>query len=74
MTAVLVVLLTIFVALCGPNHTTVYVVPSQIVAVLKHLPHAGEGPTKIITGNGSLLVCETPEEVLQKIYDREGGK
>jgi hypothetical protein len=65
MTAVLPTVLT-FVALVGPHGTTVYIAPSQIVAIIDS-PNVGACPTTLITMSQPLYVCESPAEVKRKL-------
>jgi hypothetical protein len=48
MTAVLLTVLNLFVAFAGPHGTTMYVAPSQIVAIIDS-PDVGACPTTLIT-------------------------
>jgi hypothetical protein len=66
MTAVLSTVLNLFVALAGPTGATVYVAPSQIVAIIDS-PNVGACPTTLITMSQSLYVCESPAEVKRKL-------
>jgi hypothetical protein len=66
MTAVLPTVLNLFVALAGPTGTTIYVAPSQIVAIVDS-PDVGASPTTLITMSQSVYVCESPAEVKQKL-------
>ena len=66
MTAVLPTVLNLFVALAGPQGTTVYVAPSQIVAIIDS-PDVGACPTMLITMSQSVYVRESPAEVKQKL-------
>ena len=65
MTAVLLTVLNLFVALAGPTGTTIYVAPSQIVAIIDS-PDVGACPTTLITMSQSVYVCESPAEVKRK--------
>ena len=65
MTAVLLTVLNFFVALAGPIGATIYVAPSQIVAIIDS-PDVGACPTTLITMSQSVYVCESPAEVKQK--------
>jgi hypothetical protein len=60
MTAVLPTVLT-FVALAEPHGTTVYIAPSQIVAIIDSCP------TTLITMSQPAYVCESPAEVKRKL-------
>ena len=66
MTAVLPTILNLFVALAGPTGTTIYVAPSQIVAIIDS-PDVGACPTTLITMSQSVYVCESPAEVKRKL-------
>jgi hypothetical protein len=66
MTAVLTTLLTLFVALVGPNDTTVYVAPSQVVAIIES-HGVGACPTTLTTVNQPVFVCESASEVKRKL-------
>ena len=66
MTAVLITLLNLFVALAGPHGTTMYVAPSQIVAIIGS-PDVGACPTTLITMSQPVYVCESPAEVKRKL-------
>ena len=66
MTAVLPMLLYLFVALFGPNGSAIYVAPSQIVAVIGS-PGVGACPTTLITMSQPVYVCESPAEVKRKL-------
>ena len=66
MTAVLPTVLNLFVALAGPTGTTIYVAPSQIVAIIDS-PDVGACPTTLITMSLSVYVCESPAEVKRKL-------
>jgi hypothetical protein len=48
MTAVLPMVLNLFVALTGPHDTAIYVAPSQVVAIIGS-PGVGACPTTLIT-------------------------
>ena len=65
MTAVLTTLLTLFVALVGPG-TTVYVAPSQVVAIVDS-HGVGACPTTLTTVNQPVFVCESASEVKRKL-------
>jgi hypothetical protein len=65
MTAVLPTVLT-FVALAGSYGTTVYIAPSQIVAIIDS-PNVGACPTTLITMSQPVYVCESPAEVKRKL-------
>jgi hypothetical protein len=66
MTAVPSMVLSVFVALVGPNGSAVYVAPSQIVAVIAS-PGVGACPTMLITMSQPIYVCESPAEVKRKL-------
>jgi hypothetical protein len=66
MTAVLLTVLNVFVALAGPHGTTMYVAPSQIVAIIGS-PDVGACPTTLITMSQAVYVCESPAEVKRKL-------
>jgi hypothetical protein len=66
MTAVLLTVLNLFVALTGPHGTTMYVAPSQIVAIIGS-PDVGACPTTLITMSQPVYVCESPAEVKRKL-------
>ena len=66
MTAVLTTLLTLFIALVGPNGTTVYVAPSQVVAIVDS-HGVGACPTTLTTVNQPVFVCESASEVKRKL-------
>jgi hypothetical protein len=66
MTAVLPTVLNLFVALAGPTGSTIYVAPSQIVAIIDS-PHVGACPTTLVTMSQSVYVCETAAEVKHKL-------
>ena len=68
MTAVLTTILTLFVALAGPNGSAIYVAPSQIVAVIGS-PGVGACPTTLITMSQPVYVCESPAEVKRKLEE-----
>ena len=68
MTAVLSTVLTLFVALAGPNGSAIYVAPSQIVAVIGS-PGVGACPTTLITMSQPVYVCESPAEVKRKLEE-----
>src|SRR5215469_15544101 len=68
MTAVLTTVLTLFVALVGPNGSAIYVAPSQIVAVIGS-PGVGACPTTLITMSQPVYVCESPAEVKRKLEE-----
>ena len=67
MTAVLPTVLNLFVALAGPQ-TTIYVAPSQIVAIISS-SHVGACPTSLITMSQPVYVCESPAEVKRKLEE-----
>ena len=66
MTAVLTTLLTLFVALVGPNGTATYVAPSQVVAIVAS-EGVGACPTTLITVSQPVFVCESESEVKHKL-------
>ena len=66
MTAVLATILNLFVALGGPHGSTMYVAPSQIVAIIGS-PDVGACPTTLITMSQTVYVCESPAEVKRKL-------
>ena len=66
MTAVLPMILTLFVALMGPNGTAIYVAPSQVVAIIAS-PGVGACPTTLITMSQPVYVCEGLTEVKRKL-------
>jgi len=66
MAAVLLTVLHLFVALAGPHGTTMYVAPSQIVAIIGS-PDVGACPTTLITMSQPVYVCESPAEVKRKL-------
>ena len=66
MTAVLATVLNLFVALAGPDGNTIYVAPSQIVAIIDS-PGVGVCPTTLITMSQPVYVCEIPAEVKRKL-------
>ena len=66
MTAVLTTLLTLFVALVGPNGTETYVAPSQVIAIV-HSQGVGACPTTLITMSQPVYVCESAAEVKRKL-------
>ena len=66
MTAVLLTILNLFVALAGPDGTAIYVAPSQIVAIISS-PGVGVCPTTLITMSQPVYVCESPAEVKRKL-------
>ena len=66
MTAVLTTLLTLFVALVGPNGSAIFVAPSQIVAIIDS-PGIGACPTTLITMSQPIYVCESAAEVKRKL-------
>ena len=66
MTAVLPTVLNLFVALTGPHGNTVYIAPSQIVAIIDS-PDVGACPTALITMSQPVYVCEGPEDVKRKL-------
>jgi len=68
MTSVLPTVLNLFVALAGPQGTTIYVAPSQIVAIISS-PDVGAYPTSLITMSQPVYVCESPAEVKRKLEE-----
>ena len=66
MTAILPMVLSLFVALVGPQGTAIYVAPSQIVAIIGS-PGVGACPTTLITMSQPVYVCESPAEVKRKL-------
>src|SRR5262249_24675777 len=66
MTAVLTTLLTLFIALVGPNGTATYVAPSQVVAIVDS-HGVGACPTTLITVSQPVFVCESASEVKRKL-------
>ena len=66
MMAALQTVLIPFIALAGPHGTSVYVAPSQIVAIIDS-PDVGACPTTLITMSLSVYVCESPAEVKRKL-------
>jgi hypothetical protein len=66
MTAVLSTVLTLFVALIGPNGSAIYVAPSQIVAIIGS-PGVGACPTTLVTMSQPVYVCESATEVKRKL-------
>lgn len=66
MMAVLTTVLNLFVALAGPHGTTMYVAPSQIVAIIGS-PDVGACPTTLITMSQPVYVCESPAEAKRKL-------
>lgn len=66
MTAVLTTVLNLFVALAGPHGTTMYVAPSQIVAIITS-PDVGACPTTLVTVSQFVYVSENPAEVKRKL-------
>jgi len=66
MTAVLTTILTLFVALVGPNGSAIFVAPSQIVAIIDS-PGVGACPTTLITMSQPVYVCESAAEVKRKL-------
>jgi hypothetical protein len=68
MTAVLPMVLNLFVALTGPHGAAIYVAPSQVVAIISS-PSVGACPTTLITMSQPVYVCETPAEVKRKFED-----
>ena len=68
MTAVLPMVLNVFVALTGPHGTAIYVAPSQVVAIIGS-PGVGACPTTLITMSQPVYVCESPAEVKRKLEE-----
>ena len=68
MTAVLPMVLSLFVALVGPQGTAIYVAPSQIVAIIGS-PGVGACLTTLITMSQPVYVCENPAEVKRKFEE-----
>jgi hypothetical protein len=68
MTAVLPMVLNLFVALTGPHGTAIYVAPSQVVAIIGS-PGVGACPTTLITMSQPVYVCESPAEVKRKLEE-----
>jgi hypothetical protein len=66
MTAVLPMVLNLFVALTGPHGTAIYVAPSQVVAIITS-PGVGACPTTLVTMSQPVYVCESPAEVKRKL-------
>jgi len=66
MTAVLPMVLNLFVALTGPHGTAIYVAPSQVVAIIGS-PGVDVCPTTLITMSQPVYVCESPAEVKRKL-------
>ena len=66
MTAVLPMVLNLFVALTGPHGTAIYVAPSQVVAIIGS-PGVGACPTTLITVNQPVFVCESTSDVKRKL-------
>ena len=66
MTAILPMVLCLFVTLVGPNGSAIYVAPSQVVAVIGS-PGVGACPTTLITMSQPVYVCESPAEVKRKL-------
>jgi hypothetical protein len=66
MMSVLPTVLIPLVALAGPHGTTVYVAPSQIVAIIDS-PAVGACPTMLITTSQPVYVCESPAEAKRKL-------
>ena len=66
MTAVLPMVLNLFVALAGPHGTAIYVAPSQVVAIISS-PGVGACPTTLITMSQPVYVCESAAEVKRKL-------
>ena len=68
MTAVLPMVLNLFVALTGPHGTAIYVAPSQVVAIIGS-PGVGACPTTLVTMSQPVYVCESPAEVKRKFEE-----
>ena len=68
MTAVLPMVLILFVALTGPHGTAIYVAPSQVVAIIGS-PGVGACPTTLVTMSQPVYVCESPAEVKRKFEE-----
>jgi hypothetical protein len=66
MTAVLTTLLTLIVALVGPNGTPTYVAPSQVIAIIES-QGVGACPTTLITVGQPVFVCESVSEVKRRL-------
>jgi hypothetical protein len=66
MTAVFPTLVSLFVALIGPNGSAIYVAPSQIVAIIES-PGVGACPTTLITMSQPVYICESAAEVKRKL-------
>jgi len=54
--------------LAGPQGATIYVAPSQIVAIISS-PDVGACPTSLITMSQPAYVCESPTEVKRKLEE-----
>ena len=68
MTAVLPMVLNLFVALTGPHGTAIYVAPSQVVAII-NAPGVGSCPTTLVTVSQPVYVCDSPAEVKRKFEE-----
>jgi hypothetical protein len=68
MTSVFPTVLNLFVALAGPHGSTMYVAPSQIVAIID-TPDVGACSTTLITMSQPVYVCESPTEVKRKLEE-----
>ena len=68
MTAVLPMVLGLFVTLVGPHGTAIYVAPSQVVAIIS-APGVGACPTTLVTASQPGYVCESPAEVKRKFEE-----
>jgi len=66
MTAVLPTGLNLFIALAGPRGSTIYLAPSQIVAIIGS-PGVGACPTTLITMSQPVYVCESATQVKRKL-------
>lgn len=60
-------ILIAFVALAGPNGYPLYVVDSQVVAVAKASGVGACDTVIFTTAPNPLYVCDTPEQVIEKI-------
>jgi hypothetical protein len=70
MTTVLPTVLNLFVALAGPHGTTMYVAPSQIVAIIGS-PDVGACPTTLIRMSQPVYVCESECDSGSVIFSRQ---
>ena len=68
MTAVLPMVLNLFVTLTGPHGAVIYVAPSQVVAIIG-APGVGACPTTLVTMSQPVYVCESPAEVKRKFEE-----